>query len=124
MPFLHQRLAKYLLRIPGQQKLAIDFNREWKDNKERKDYLWFMMGHYKGILRDHMKHHYIDEVINRMRKTGFSNPWDARDNEKNKEMRQEQYEIQKGKVKQELVDIKDNYMYNLKSELLSEKVNE
>ena len=71
-----------------------------------------------------MKHHYIDEVINRMRKTGFSNPWDARDNEKNKEMRQEQYEIQKGKVKQELVDIKDNYMYNLKSELLSEKVNE
>ena len=124
VPFLHQRLAKYLLRIPGQQKLAIDFNREWKDNKERKDYLWFMMGHYKGILRDHMKHHYIDEVINRMRKTGFSNPWDARDNEKNKEMRQEQYEIQKGKVKQELVDIKDNYMYNLKSELLSEKVNE
>mgnify|MGYP003304148348 CR=1 FL=1 len=128
VPFLHQRLAKYLLKIPGQQKLAIDFNGPIKDHKnafgysDRKDYLWFMMGHYKGILRDHMAHHYTDNVRNRVRKTGFSNPWDARDKEKNKEMRQEQYRTQKDKVKQEIVDIKDNIMYNLKSELLSEKV--
>tara|TARA_R100000231_G_C5232392_1_gene137100 strand:- start:152 stop:556 length:405 start_codon:yes stop_codon:yes gene_type:complete len=124
VPFLHQRLAKYLLKIPGQQKLAIDFNGPIKDNKDRKDYLWFMMGHYKGILRDHMGHHYTNKVRTRMRKTGFSNPWDARDKEKNKQMRQEQYRIQKDKVRQEIVDIKDNIMYNLKSEIISEKVNE
>ena len=124
VPFLHQRLAKYLLKIPGQQKLAIDFNGPIKDNKDRKDYLWFMMGHYKGILRDHMGHHYTNKVRTRMRKTGFSNPWDARDKEKNKEMRQEQYRIQKDKVRQDIVDIKDNIMYNLKSEIISEKVNE
>ena len=59
-----------------------------------------------------------------MRKTGFSNPWDARDKEKNEQMRQEQYRIQKDKVRQEIVDIKDNIMYNLKSEIISEKVNE
>ena len=122
VPFLHQKLAKYLLKIPGQQKLAIDFNKEWKDKKERKEYLWFMMGHYKGILRDHLGHHYIDEVRNRMRKTGFSNPWDARDTKKNQQLRQEQYQHQKHKVKQELVDIKDNFLYNLKSEIISEKV--
>ena len=122
VPFLHQRLAKYLLRIPGQQKLAIDFNGPIKDKKDRKDYLWFMMGHYKGLLRDHMSHHYTDEVRNRMRKTGFSNPWDARDEKKNKELREEQYNIQKDKVKQGMVDIKDNFMYNLRSEIISEKV--
>jgi len=69
-----------------------------------------------------MSHHYTDEVRNRMRKTGFSNPWDARDEKKNKELREEQYNIQKDKVKQGMVDIKDNFMYNLRSEIISEKV--
>ena len=125
VPFLHQRLVKYLMRIPGQQKMFIDFNLiEGSDQKEREDYIFFMMGHYKGILREHMSHHYVPNVRNRVRKTGFSNPWDARDDKKNEKLRDEQYELQKSKVKEDTVDFKDNLVYNLIHDIKSERVNE
>ena len=125
VPFLHQKLAKYLLNIPGQQKMFIDFNLIKKDKLEdREDFIFFMMGHYKGILREHLSHHYVPNVRNRVRKTGFSNPWDARDNSKNEILRDEQYTLQKQKVKEEPVDFKDNLVYNLIHDIKSEKVNE
>ena len=83
-----------------------------------------MMGHYKGILREHLGHHYVPNVRNRMRKTGFSNPWNARDSKKNENLRMEQYNIQKSKVRQETVDFKDNLVYNAKHDIKSENVNE
>ena len=113
------------MRIPGQQKMFIDFNLiEGSDQKEREDYIFFMMGHYKGILREHMSHHYVPNVRNRVRKTGFSNPWDARDDKKNEKLRDEQYELQKSKVKEDTVDFKDNLVYNLIHDIKSERVNE
>ena len=60
----------------------------------------------------------------RMRKTGFSNPWNARDSKKNENLRMEQYNIQKSKVRQETVDFKDNLVYNAKHDIKSENVNE
>jgi asparagine synthetase B (glutamine-hydrolysing) len=125
VPFLHQRLVKYLMSIPGQQKLYIPFNNVPGDNIEsRKDYIFFMMGHYKGILREHLSHHYVPNVRDRLRKTGFSNPWDARDDKKNKMLREEQYQTQKSKLNDESVDFKDNLLYNLKYNITSERVNE
>jgi len=125
VPFLHQRLVKYLMRIPGQQKMFIDFNLIEGDKlEEREDYIFFMMGHYKGILREHLSHHYIPNVRNRIRKTGFSNPWDARDDKKNEILREEQYMLQKMKVKEDPVDFKDNLVYNLIHDIKTEKVND
>lgn len=125
VPFLHQKLVKYLMKIPGQQKLYIPFNHvPGKNLEEKRDYIFFMMGHYKGILRDHMSHHYVPNVRERLRKTGFSNPWDARDPNKNTLLRHEQYKIQKTKLNEESVDFKDNLLYNLKYNITSERVNE
>ena len=125
VPFLHQELVKYLMKIPGQQKLYINDDRiPGKDLEEKRDYKFFMMGHYKGILRDSLSHHYVPNVRERMRKTGFSNPWNARDADLNKKLRDEQYEIQKRKLSEESVDFKDNLLYNLYHEIKTEKVNE
>ena len=125
VPFLHQKLVKYLMRIPGAMKMFIPFNNvPGDDTIQKRDYLFFMMGHYKGILRDQLGHHYIPNVRNRMRKTGFSNPWNARDSKKNSDLRMDQYDIQKSKVRQETVDFKDNLVYNLQHDIKSENVNE
>jgi len=84
-PFLHQEFVKYALKIPGQEKLRIPF-----DEKERKkgykhfqDHQYFMLGHYKSLLRDNFKGHYVDKVRYGYRKIGFSNPWNSRDGELN-----------------------------------------
>jgi len=128
VPFLHQDLVKYLISIPGQQKLQIPFDKIDKSSmetrQEKEEYIYFMMGHYKGILREHMSHHYIPGVRNRMRKTGFSNPWDARDSEKNKNLRYASYEVQKNKLKSNAVDFKDNLLYNLYHDIKTENINE
>lgn len=125
MPFLHQGLVKYLINIPGAQKLFIPFEDIPHDSYDkRKDYIWYMMGHYKGILRTYMKHYYTKNVKNRKKKTGFSNPWNARDHGKNVKLRNEQYEWQKMFVKKELVDYKDVFVYNLIHDIKSENVNE
>ena len=125
VPFLHQKLVKYLMTIPGAMKMYVPFNDVPGDSlNEKKDYIFFMMGHYKGILREHLGHHYVPNVRNRMRKTGFSNPWNARDSKKNENLRMEQYNIQKSKVRQETVDFKDNLVYNAKHDIKSENVNE
>ena len=85
MPFLHQELAKYLLRIPGVYKLHVPFHHGPDDYIERKDYRFWRMGNYKSILRDHMRQYYPKHVLNRVQKIGFANPWDARDDKKNLE---------------------------------------
>ena len=125
VPFLHQKLVKYLMRIPGQQKLYIPFNNIPDGTlDEKENYIWTMMGHYKGLLRDCLSHHYVPNVRNRIRKTGFSNPWDARDPKRNMELREDQYQSQKQKLSQVAVDFKDNLVYNLIHDIKSEKVNE
>lgn len=87
LPFLHQRLAKYLLTIPGAYKLHVPFKHESfaEDYKKRKDQRFWRMGNWKPVLRDHMKSHYPKQVLNRDRKIGFANPWDARNDKLNKE---------------------------------------
>ena len=85
MPFLHQGLAKYILKIPGVYKLHVPFDHGPKNYKERKQERFWRMGNYKSILRDHMKKYYPDHVLNRVRKIGFANPWDARDDVKNRD---------------------------------------
>ena len=85
MPFLHQKLAKYLLNIPGVYKLHVPFDHGPKDYQKRKNERFWRMGNYKSILRDHMKQYYPEHVLNRVQKIGFANPWDARDDKKNQE---------------------------------------
>ena len=43
------------------------------------------MGNWKSMLRDHMAKYYPNHILNRTRKIGFANPWDARDDKKNDE---------------------------------------
>ena len=37
------------------------------------------------MLRDHMGKYYPSFILNRTRKIGFANPWDARDDKQNKQ---------------------------------------
>ena len=85
MPFLHQELAKYILKIPGVYKLHVPFehNQFAKDYKKRKEQRFWRMGNWKSLLRDHMSKWYPNHVLYRSRKIGFANPWDARDNQQN-----------------------------------------
>ena len=85
MPFLHQELARYILKIPGVYKLHVPFDHGPKNYKERKEERFWRMGNYKGLLRDHMRRYYPKHILERKRKIGFANPWDARDDEKNRE---------------------------------------
>ena len=87
VPFFHQTLAKYLLKIPGVYKLHVPFKHSMfaEDYSTRKNQRFWQMGHWKSILRDHMRRYYPKHVAERTRKIGFANPWDARDDEKNKE---------------------------------------
>lgn len=82
VPFLHQELAKYIINIPGGVKLYTpddDFLQENGYSSTRNEYL----GQYKFILRDICKDMIPDHVRKRGRKTGFANPVDARDHQKN-----------------------------------------
>ena len=87
VPFFHQTLAKYLLKIPGVYKLHVPFKHSMfaEDYSTRKNQRFWQMGHWKSILRDHMRRYYPKHVAERTRKIGFANPWDARDDEENKE---------------------------------------
>ena len=87
VPFLHQKLAKYILKIPGVYKLHVPFKHEHfaSDYGKRKTQRFWRMGNWKGMLRDHMAKYYPNHILNRTRKIGFANPWDARDDEKNDE---------------------------------------
>ena len=87
VPFLHQRLAKYILKIPGVYKLHVPFKHEHfaSDYKKKKEQRFWRMGNWKSMLRDHMAKYYPNHILNRTRKIGFANPWDARDDKKNDE---------------------------------------
>lgn len=87
LPFLHQRLAKYLLTVPGVYKLHVPFKHESfaDDYIKRKDQRFWRMGNWKGMLRDHMKSYYPEHVLKRERKIGFANPWNARNDKLNQE---------------------------------------
>ena len=86
VPFLAQDLAKYLLRIPSTYKLHVPFDMEPKE----RDY---MMGHYKGLIRDYMKEYLPDVVLDRKHKIGFATPWNARDNDMNINLAEQDYTI-------------------------------
>lgn len=68
MPFLHQRLARYALRIPSGFKLKGNTNKN---------------GTYKYLIRKVLEDYLPDHVKERPTKIGFAAPWDARDHEKN-----------------------------------------
>ena len=84
-PFLHQEFVKYALKIPGQEKLRIPFLKKQRKNgfKFMRDHQYFMLGHYKGLLRENFDGHYVDSVRNFDRKVGLSNPWNSRNTEIN-----------------------------------------
>lgn len=81
VPFLHQDLAKYIFKIPGVYKLHVPFKHDTfaKDYKKKKEQRFWRMGNWKSMLRDHMTKYYPKHILERGRKTGFANPWDARD---------------------------------------------
>ena len=68
LPFLHQDLARYALRIPSAYKL-IGNNKNW--------------GGYKYLIRDVLAEYLPDHVRERQTKIGWAAPWDARDHVKN-----------------------------------------
>ena len=84
-PFLHQEFVKYALKIPGQEKLRIPYLKKQRKKgfKFMRDYQYFMLGHYKGLLRENFDGHYVDSVRNFDRKVGLSNPWNSRNTEIN-----------------------------------------
>jgi asparagine synthase (glutamine-hydrolysing) len=69
VPFLHQKLVKYAMRIPGVIKL--------KGNSQD-------FGGYKYLIREVLGDYLPDHVKERTTKIGWAAPWDARDHEKNK----------------------------------------
>lgn len=84
-PFLHQEFVKYALKIPGQEKLRIPYLKKQRKKgfKFMRDHQYFMLGHYKGLLRENFDGHYVDSVRNFDRKVGLSNPWNSRNTEIN-----------------------------------------
>tara|TARA_B100000575_G_C23129002_1_gene654534 strand:+ start:608 stop:2332 length:1725 start_codon:yes stop_codon:yes gene_type:complete len=97
-PFLHQELAKYLLKIPGATKLEVPIRKACKSQRgyaNKKHHKWFLLGHYKGIIRDNMKQYLPKHIIDKDRKVGFAHPWDSRDAEKNDVIGLQDWDIMK-----------------------------
>ena len=86
VPFLSQDLAKYLLKIPGTDKLHVPYH---YDEQTRDMY----KGHYKILIRDYMSDHLPDHIKERHTKIGFSTPWNARDNKRNIGIAKEDWKI-------------------------------
>ena len=73
-------------KIPGATKLEVPIRKACKDQKgyaNKKHHKWFLLGHYKGIIRDNMKQYLPKHIKDKVRKVGFAHPWDSRDAEKN-----------------------------------------
>ena len=86
VPFLSQDVAKYLLKIPGTDKLHVPYD---LDEKTRDMY----KGHYKILIRDYMSKHIPKFIRERHTKIGFSTPWNARDNDRNIGIAEEDFKI-------------------------------
>ena len=86
MPFLSQELSKYLMKIPSTYKLHVPFELEGEERN-------MMMGHYKWLIRDCMAKHLPKHIKERQSKIGFATPWDARNNEQNKKLANEDWKI-------------------------------
>lgn len=82
VPFLHQKLAKYLLKVPSADKLRLP--RELK-NPERDR----MMGIYKWMIREEMSEFIPTHIETRETKAGFAAPWNSRDKELNNKIGEE-----------------------------------
>ena len=111
MPFLHQELAKYLLKIPGAIKLDVPIKKaaaRFKTRETRKKHKWFMMGHYKRLIRVDMGHHIPYHVRKKEKKVGFAHPWDSRGYDNNATIGEEDWKIQQ----EQLVDFKDKLKDN------------
>lgn len=77
VPFLHQDLSKYLLKIPSAWKLHVPW--EIKDPSQRRK----LKGIYKFLFRDLMKSHIPKHIRSREDKAGFAVPWNARNRSMN-----------------------------------------
>ena len=102
MPFLHQKLAKYLLKIPGAIKIDVPIKvacKQFKKRISRQKHKWFLSGHYKRLIRLDMGHHIPNHVKNKDKKVGFAHPWDSRGFDRNKVIGEADWEIQKEQVK-------------------------
>lgn len=86
MPFLHQELSKYLLKIPAVDKLHVPYHIPEDDRHMYK-------GHYKILIRDFMKDYIPVNIRKRHTKIGFSTPWNARDNNRNKALAEEDWKL-------------------------------
>lgn len=86
MPFLHQELAKFLLKIPAVDKLHVPFSYSENDRHMYK-------GHYKIMIRDYMKSYIPMHIRKRHSKIGFSTPWNARDDKRNQALAKEDWRL-------------------------------
>ena len=84
VPFLSQKLAKYIMNVPSTYKLHVPFEITGDLRHQYK-------GHYKGMIRDHMKQHLPLHVRKRHHKIGFATPWNARDDKRNRQLAQQDW---------------------------------
>lgn len=118
MPFLSQGLAKYLLMVPSVYKLHVPFELP-------ADIRNMYMGHYKGLIRDHMKQHLPRVILNRHSKIGFSTPWNARNDKHNQQLAEADFELLKYQATKYFnfdVDFKNDWKYDTKIDKLNKKV--
>lgn len=86
VPFLHQKLAKYLLKIPSGDKLRLPPGLK---NPTRDK----MMGIYKWLIREEMSAFLVSHVETRETKAGFAAPWNSRDKVLNNKIGQEDLQL-------------------------------
>ncbi len=119
MPFLHQELGKYLLKIPGAIKLDVPVKtacKRFKTREKRKEHKWWWMGHYKKLIREDMKKHIPAHIRNKEKKVGFAHPWNSRDHKLNNVIGDEDYLIcvDQAKYLDKNVDFKPKLKDNVK----------
>jgi asparagine synthase (glutamine-hydrolysing) len=86
VPFLHQKLAKYLIKIPSGAKLRMPD--DMKDPERDR-----MMGIYKWMIREEMSKWLPNSVEKRSTKAGFASPWNSRDKVLNVEIGKEDLKL-------------------------------
>lgn len=81
VPFLHQKFARYVLKIPSAHKFRFPWAKERRggvtvanDNHTVDD----IVGSYKWLIREELKEHIPKHVRYDIKKVGFSTPWNSR----------------------------------------------
>jgi asparagine synthase (glutamine-hydrolysing) len=93
VPFLHQELAKYILKIPSSHKLRIPWKREIRDGIVKNSGGAGRVGSYKWLIREEMKEYIPEHILNDPSKVGFSTPWNARSYQDNVRKRHKEHQF-------------------------------